>query len=340
MTLNLRIASLTTLGTALKEDNDARKFAVAKAHYENKWFTEQEVNRMLSAIADHYLQYDNLIAFAKAYDLPNENRTVKSIGLIPAGNIPLVSFHDVLCILLTGHQAIIKLSDKDKSLLPWVIQVLEGIDLELARQVIFVDKLQGFDAIIATGSNNSTETFKRYFGRYPHIIRNNKTGIAILDGKESEDDLTAFSQDIFAYYGLGCRNISKIYVPRDYDFDQLGKALNQHKKVVLHSKYKNNIDYNLAVMMLNKDVYINVASIILVEKDQLHSRIGSLHYEYYDDLATVANDLNNQRNSIQVITCNQSISGIDTKALGMAQQPNLDDYADGVDTVDFLRQLS
>jgi len=182
MTLNERIAALASLGQALKEDNDARKFAVAKAHYENKWFTEHEVNRMLAAISDHYLDYDNLVAFTTAYDIPEENENVKTIGLIPAGNIPLVSFHDVLCILLTGHQVVIKQSDKDKALLPWVMQVLEGINLELARQVTFVDKLGGFDAIIATGSNNSAETFKRYFGKYPHIVRNNKTGVGVLTG--------------------------------------------------------------------------------------------------------------------------------------------------------------
>jgi len=339
MTLNERIASLTQLGSALKENNDTRKFAVAKAYYDNKWFTEPEVNRMLTAITDHYLDYDNLSAFANKYNLPTVTSNIKSIGLIPAGNIPLVSFHDVLCILLTGHQVIIKLSDKDKALLPWVMQVLESINLELARQVTFVDKLVGFDAIIATGSNNSAETFKRYFGKYPHIIRNNKTGIAVLTGEETKADLNAFSQDVFAYYGLGCRNISKIYVPTGYDFSQIGEALNQHKKIVLHSKYKNNLDYNLAVMMLNKDKHINVASIVLLEKEQLHSRIGSLHYEYYDDLNQVSSDLKAQKESVQVITCNKSIDGFDTKPLGMAQQPALDDYADGVDTVAFLSSL-
>jgi len=339
MTLNERIGILANLRIALKEDNDARKFAVAKAYYENKWFTETEVNRMLSAITDHYLDYDALFEFVQKYNLPQEQGNIKTIGLIPAGNIPLVAFHDVLCILLSGHQVMIKMSDKDKALLPWIMQVLEGISLEMARQVTFVDKLVGFDAIIATGSNNSADTFKRYFGQYPHIIRNNKTGIAILSGNETEDELSAFAEDVFSYYGLGCRNISKIYVPEGYDFNPLCEVLNSYKEVVLHSKYKNNFDYNLAVAMLNKDKHINVASMLLIEKADIHSRIASLHYEFYDDLQSVSTTLQDKKDSIQVITSNQSIDGLDTKALGMAQQPQLDDYADGVDTVEFLKSL-
>jgi len=205
--------------------------------------------------------------------------------------------------------------------------------------VIFVDKLVGFDAVIATGSNNSAETFKRYFGQYPHIIRNNKTGVGVLSGAESLDELEAFAEDVFAYYGLGCRNISKIYVPTGYNFDLLGQALNKHKKIVLHSKYKNNLDYNLAVMMLNKDVHINVASIILLEKQSLHSRIGSLHFEYYDSLQNVSIDLQNHKDSIQVITSNTALSSTEVKPLGHAQKPNLDDYADGIDTMQFLTDL-
>lgn len=339
MTLNERIGILANLGTALIENNDARKFAVAKAYYENKWFTEDEVNRMLSAITDHYLDYDALAKFVGHYDLDQELGDVKTIGLIPAGNIPLVAFHDILCILLSGHQAQVKMSDKDKNLLPWIMQVLEGISLEMARQVQFVEKLSGFDAVIATGSNNSAETFKRYFGKYPHIIRNNKTGIAVLSGEETNEELTDLAEDVFSYYGLGCRNISKIYVPTEYDFNPLCEVLNTYKEIVLHSKYKNNFDYNLAIAMLNKDAHINVASIILIEKAEIHSRIASLHYEFYDKLSAVASDLKSKQENIQVITTNLPLDNLETKALGMAQKPMLEDYADGIDSMKFLKSL-
>lgn len=338
MELSDRIAAFSHLGDALRNDSDAKRFAIGKANYENKWFTEPEITRMLDAICDHYLEFESLSAFADQYDSSSVDEKV--VGLIPAGNIPMVGWHDIQCILLAGHHAQVKLSDKDKVLIPWILSELEGINLELARRVQFVNKLDGFDAVIATGSNNSARIFEQYFGQYPHVIRNNKTGVAVLNGSESEADLIRLSNDVFSYFGLGCRNTSKLYVPEGYDFRHLGEALNREKERVLHSKYKNNFDYNLAVTMMNKDTFINTGSIILIEKETIHSRIGSLHYEFYKDLEDLTSKIQSQISDTQCITANFDLADLDVHPLGHAQQPSLSDYADRVDTMQFLLSLS
>ncbi|MBT8220524.1 MAG: acyl-CoA reductase [Bacteroidia bacterium] len=339
MSLNERIGSLANLGFELLEDTDARKYAIGKAYYENKWFTEDQVLKMIHTIADHYLNYDLLSEFTQQYRLADTPDKIKTIALIPAGNVPMVGFHDLMCILLSGHHAMVKLSDKDKVLIPYAMQLLESINLELVRSVTFVDKLQGFDAVIATGSNNTAKIFERYFAKYPTIIRSNRTGVAVLTGDESKDELEGLAEDIFSYYGLGCRNISKLYVPEAFEFDQINEILNSYKQIVLHPKYKNNFDYNLAIHMLNRTKYMNLGSLILVEDQSLHSRIASLHYERYNTTGSLVSSLQDMTDQIQCISSRLIFDKLPVVPLGDAQKPKLCDFADGIDTMAFLADL-
>ncbi|MCK6695355.1 MAG: acyl-CoA reductase, partial [Thermoanaerobaculia bacterium] len=201
------------------------------------------------------------------------------------------------------------------------------------------DKLQGFDAVIATGSNNTARYFEQYFGKYPHIIRRNRNGVAVLDGTESMAELYALGRDIFTYFGLGCRNVSKLYLPRGYDFEPLLEALHEYREIIHHDKYKNNFDYNLTLFILNKIPYQNNGCLLLREEPSLQARIASVHYEFYDNHAHLGSLLSARKDEIQCLVSNRPISGFTTLPFGKSQEPALSDYADGVDVMQFLTRL-
>lgn len=338
MILEQRIKALVELGKHLLQEDEYLQAVIKRTHFNNAWFTVENQNLAIEAIASQFLNEAKLREWINRYDIPEET-TPQTIGLVLAGNIPLVGFHDILCVFVAGHKARIKLSDKDKYLLPYLLKLLKGFDDRTEAYFEIVHQLKDFDAVIATGSNNSARYFEAYFGKYPHIIRKNRNGIAILNGKESADELKALGRDVFRYFGLGCRNVSKLYVPQDYDFVPLLECLYDYREIVLHNKYKNNFDYNYALFVLNKVSYKANGCIILLEDPALTSRIATLHYEYYDNPRQLKTEIESRESEIQCIVSQEGWLDVPAFAFGKAQEPALWDYADGVDTMEFLLSL-
>ncbi len=333
-----RLDVLVRLGRRLTEDNPALQLAIAKAYRDNKWFVPENSRQAIEAIRRQFLDADKLNRWAAQY--PLSPASPRNVGLIPAGNIPLVGFHDLLAVFVSGHTALVKLSEKDKALMEFIIHQLYGLEPAVEAHIRIVDKLKGFDAVIATGSNNSSRYFEAYFGHYPHIIRRNRNAVAILTGDETGDELIALGKDIFSYFGLGCRNVSKIFVPKGYDFEPLLQALHHYRDIVLHDKYKNNLDYAFALYILNKEYYMNNGCIILHEADSIASRIGTLHYAFYEEFMALERHLEAHADQIQCIVARPSGKGRQWVPFGKSQEPALDDYADGVDTMQFLSTLT
>lgn len=336
--LGKRIEALVALGKCIARDNEKLAAAVEYAEYKNKWFSKENSWNALMAIKNHFLDGDILKDWISHYSFKDDSLS-KKIGLILAGNIPCVGFHDILTVFVSGHVSLIKFSDKDQVLSTFLIDQLVELYPEYKECFEIVDRLAGFDAVISTGSNNSARYFESYFGKYPNIIRKNRNAVAVLTGAESDKELRAFSNDVFNYYGLGCRNVSKIYIPEDFDKNRLLDILHERNKIVLHSKYKNNFDYNIALFMLNRDMYLNNGSIILKEDKNIASRIACLHYEYYTDETALNQHLQDQKDLIQCIACNKLALEMPQVKLGETQNPGIMDYADGVDTLQFLLDI-
>ena len=333
MQLKKRRSLLIRLGEYMLEKNEAWEEAKEKASGENNWFIPEFVNLSVESIAGNYVQPHNLDTLIAAYNLPEENPHPKKVGIVMAGNIPLVGFHDFLCVFITGHIAFIKPSSKDEALIKHLVTKLTEWDEEVSLLVQFGEMLKGCDAYIATGSNNTGRYFEYYFKKYPHIIRRNRTSVAILTGKETWQELEQLADDVYQYFGLGCRNVTKIYVPGNYDFEPLLKAFNKYDRLADHNKYKNNYDYNLAILLLNHRYYMTNGSILLVEDKSYFSPISQLNYEYYEDKA----DLQKKLHDNQAIQC---VISDETTGFGKGQQPQVCEFADGIDTMAFLRKLS
>lgn len=338
MKLEERLLALIELGARLRAPDEYREAVIHRTHFNNPWFTKENQRKAIQAIAQYFLSESKLKSWIAGYKIAEETPP-KSVGLVMAGNIPLVGFHDVLCTFVAGHHALIKLSEKDKFLLPYIFRELAKIDSRTEAYFETVERLQDFDAVIATGSNNSARYFEQYFSPYPNIIRKNRNAIAVLDGTETAEELAAFGEDVFQYFGLGCRNVAKLYVPESYAFEPLLEALHEHREIVLHEKYKNNFDYNYAILVLNKEKYMANGCIILKESDEISSPIAGLNYEYYQDIQTVENTLQERKEEIQLVVAKDGLLPQKTYPFGAAQQPELSDYADGVDTLDFLLNL-
>ena len=301
----------------------------------NGWFTKENICFALKQWSE-LLKEKSLVQWLSNY--PNSNSQPKTIALILAGNIPLVGFHDFLACIVTGHNIIIKQSSNDRHLLPFIVSYLIHEESLIKSKIKFVDnKIEKFDAVIATGSNNTARYFNAYFKNKPSIIRNNRNSIAILSGNESENDLKNLSNDIFRYYGLGCRSVSKIYVPKNYDFDMLFKAVYKWNPVINIRKYLNNYDYNKAVYIMSEFDIIENGFLMLKEDRRLSSPIATLFYEYYDNVSELKSKLKAISSEIQCIVAN----GFNSKEIkfGSTQSPALKDYADGIDTVDFLLKI-
>ena len=331
-----RIEILSKWGAAISTDA-GMEAAVHKASLYNSWFTVDNTQHMLKAITTQFLNKDALTQWLAKYQIPNEPSDIK-VGIIMAGNLPLVGFHDLLCVLAVGQIASVKLSSKDEIMLPHLVKVLETVSPEMAARVEFAERLSGFDAVIATGGNNTGRYFEQYFGKYPHIIRRNRNSVAVLEGNETRAELMRLGDDIFRYFGLGCRNVSKIYVPRGYDLTILLDALEPFSTVMLHDKYKNNYDYQRTLLLLNQTPHLASEFLSIREKDTIISAISTLNYEYYDSLDEVMKALAAAESDIQVVVSKLPIDG--AVALGKSQQPELWDYADKVDTIAFLTSVT
>ncbi|MGX7668557.1 acyl-CoA reductase [Flavobacterium pedocola] len=301
----------------------------------NGWFTPEQVYFSINSWAEA-LTDENLTQWVSNYDFSNVQP--KTVGLILAGNIPLVGFHDFLSVLISGHNVMVKLSSNDQKLLPFLAKYLISAEPKLESRITFVEgKLENFDAVIATGSNNTARYFEYYFKDKPSIIRKNRNSAAVLNGSETKEDLSNLGEDIFRYFGLGCRNVSKLFVPKGYDFKLFFEAIYQYGDIIHYEKYANNYDYNKAVFLMSLFKLLDNEFLTLKEDTSYASPISSVFYEFYDDLQTVKERLKNDEDRIQCIVSNNLIE--DSIPFGKTQQPKLWDYADNVDTLTFLNKI-
>ena len=310
---------------------DSFNLQIKRAKEYNGWFTEDNV---LFA----FESWSNLLTKSKLTDWISSytihKLSSKTIAIIMAGNIPLVGFHDFLSVLLSGHRVIVKQSSNDKHFLPLMAKYLEYVEPQFKGKIKFTEeKLSGFDAAIATGSNNTARYFEFYFGKKPNIIRKNRNAVAVLTGNETIDELTKLGEDIFRYFGLGCRSVSKLFVPNNYDFDRFFKAIYGYSDIMNYIKYQNNYDYNKAVYLMSEFKLLENGFLMLKEDTSYSSPIATLFYEYYDDLAPLKRKLMIDADHIQCVVSNSIENAI---PFGKTQQPSLTDYSDGVDTIEFL----
>jgi hypothetical protein len=332
MNLQQRIDLMVGLGKYMKSGDGGWAEAKLRASWENGWFIPPFIEIAVEQIAEEFLNIDKLEDWVNRYGLTEVKQEPKNIGLVMAGNIPLVGFHDFLCVFLSGHRQTIKLSARDNVLLKHLVEVLYISDKGVRDLVSFSDMLRGCDGYIATGSNNSARYFDYYFNKYPHIIRRNRTSAGILLGNESPAELEKLADDVFLYFGLGCRNITKLYIPLDYDFVPLLAALEKYSYLGDNNKYKNNYDYQLALFILNKQYYMTNNTILLSENNACFSPIAVLNYEYYPDAEIVLEELKDNKEI-------QCVLGKGNLPFGIAQKPGLIDYADAVDTLQFLLDI-
>ncbi len=334
-----RVDSLVKLGHRLTDSTDeVLSEIISKAKLENAWFTQHSVELALEGVVSSYLNEALLRDWAKSYE--SVNTDVKNVGLILAGNIPLVGFHDLMCVYLAGHRALVKYSSKDKVLITYILGLLSEFDDSVVDRIVFIDRLKDYDAVIATGSNTSSKYFEEYFGHVPHIIRKNRNGIAVIHGDETKEDIVKLGEDIFTYFGLGCRNVSKLYVPEGYKFDFLLSTLHDHyKEIVYHHKYMNNFEFNHALFMLNKENFLMSGELLVKEATEIASRIASVNYEHYPDILWLESNIEEHIEEIQCVVSKHPVGDVDFFHLGQAQRPSLSDYADGVDTMKFLQEV-
>lgn len=338
MNLSKRLAAFVRLGENLGKIDPAE---IAKltipARAANGWFTKSEISNAIAGIAK-MLQKDQLEEWLSNYDL--ENDTPKKVGIVMAGNIPFVGFHDLLSVLMAGHHAEAKLSSQDQVLMNYLINNIK--EIEPGFNISLPDKLKNSDAIIATGSDNSARYFEYYFKGKPNIIRKNRTSIAILTGEESAEEIRLLARDIFSYYGLGCRNVSKIYHPADLNLSEILHHFEPFQEVANHNKYRNNYDYNKSILLVNGVDHLDTGFLLLQESKNMVSPISVLYTESYKDQAECLEMINASRDKIQCIACGEKMKSHFQESVnfGETQRPNVWDYADGVDTLAFLQGLS
>lgn len=332
-TLNEQIQRADVLYNDLYFEKFKELIQLSQSH--NGWFMPEQVYFAIQSWAEA-LTEENLDRWLSQYDFSNVKQ--KTVGLILAGNIPLVGFHDFLSVLISGHKALIKMSSNDQHLLQFLANYLISVDPKLSYYISFTDgKMENFEAIIATGSNNTARYFEFYFKDKPSIIRKSRNSVAVLNGKESHEDLVQLGEDIFRYFGLGCRNVSKLFVPKDYNFDAFFKAIYEYKDVIFYEKYSNNYDYNKAVFLMSNFKLLDNEFLTLKEDTSHASPISSVFYEYYDDISDLQKRLKNEAEQIQCIVSNDLITN--SIPFGQTQKPKLWDYADNVDTLQFLLSL-
>ena len=352
MDLQQRITAFTKLGEFIHQvlENDVNKIEnepanellidglkhqIKLAQKHNGWFTHENIVISLERWSK-LLTYNNISEWLSKYHFNTNNP--KKVAIIMAGNVPLVGFHDFLCVLISGHEVMVKQSSNDKHLLPYLAKILEHIEPLFKSKIRFTDeKLTNFDAVIATGSNNTTRYFEYYFKGKPSIIRKNRNSVAILTGKESDDELKALSEDVFRYYGLGCRNVSKLFVPKNYQFDSFFNGVYHWHPIIHQHKYANNYDYNKAVYLMSEFDLIENGFLMLKEDESFSSPIATLFYEYYNDVDSLKTHLQQHENMLQCVVSNRVVEH--SVAFGNTQYPQLWNYADNVDTIAFLLKI-
>ncbi len=319
----------------VKAKFDTLAQAVKLSNQQNQWFTEENIDNALAYWASK-LTLTELNRWLKPYHFAATSH--KTVAIIMAGNIPLVGFHDMLCVLSAGFKVQIKLSSNDRTLLPFLVTVLVENYPELKSRIEFVERLKNFDLVIATGSDNTARYFEFYFKNKPHIIRKNRHSFAVLKGDESPEMLKNLGKDIFTYFGLGCRNVSKIYVPKEFAFHFFFDAIESFEPLIHHHKYNNNYTYNRTVYLLNSETFLDNGFLILKNDSSTTSPLATVFYETYDDLETLKIQLKQAEAEIQCVVSDDFIEG--EIAFGQTQNPALNDYADGVDTMLFLSKYN
>lgn len=314
-----------------EEEYQALQLLVANTHIYNGWFTADAIKTSLKGMAS-WLTEDELLRWTNNYKI--QEHPPKTVGIVMAGNIPMVGFHDLLTVFLSGNIALIKMSSDDDKLIPGFLLCLKTLDERISDYVrIASGPLKEFDAVIATGSDNSARYFESYFSKHPHIIRKNRNSVAIINGSEDKETLKKLGEDIFTYFGLGCRNVTQLMIPEDFELNLFFEAIYDFNQIINHNKYANNYDYNKAIFLLNETALLDNGFILLKEDENLHSPLGMLHYQRYKSQSEVDQYLENHKDQIQVVI------GENYTPFGLAQQPKVDDYADGVDTMKFLVDL-
>lgn len=338
MTLAERIDAFSELGQILRDSLGGKKGRYGEAlgkliqsqQFRNGWFTPHNVEHALRAVAE-VLTFGKLVEWTGRYPALGEQSKPLNVAVVMAGNIPLVGFHDFLSVLMSGNRIIAKTSSRDPDLIVFIGDVLGDINPSFRGMITFTDGLlKEFDAVIATGSDNTSRYFEYYFGKYPHIIRKNRNSVGIIEGNETSGELEGLGSDIFLYFGLGCRSISKIYVPEGYDVKALAESWGGYSYLAEHNKYANNYDYNKAVFIVNRDEFIDTGFLLCRNAKRIASPVAVLHYEYYDSPENVYRETELLKDGIQCI------AGRNNTPFGKAQRPELWDYADGIDTLEFL----
>ncbi len=309
---------------------------IQNLHFKNGWFIEDFVKFQLNSIA-FACSGDKLDNWLAPYISKIIQKISKKVAVIMAGNIPFVGFHDFISVLITGNELIMKLSSKDEDLPKFIIDVLIDIEPEFKQKIFIVeDKLKDFEAVIATGSNNTSRYFKYYFSKVPNIIRHSRNSIAILDGKETNEELEKLADDIFLYFGLGCRNISKIFVPENYNFDSLFQAVYKYKHLADVTKYANNYEYNRAIYLMERIKFLDNGFFMLKNDFSLFSPVAVLHYESYSDISDVEKYIKSNNDNLQCIVSRNKNIAENVLDFGKTQLPELIDYEDNVNILDFL----
>lgn len=318
------------MGKWIEEDLEKSEFeeVIRHAFVRNGWFCEQFVRSALMGIAS-WLRKDVLENFIAGYAF---TEMPKRIAVIAAGNIPAVGFHDIMCVLLSGNKAVCKLSSKDEVLLPFLFGKFFKDEIVFEKSII-----ADFDAVIATGSNNSALHFESYFGKYPHIIRHNRHSVAVLSGNESKEDLAGLAEDMLLYAGLGCRSVSKLFVPRGYDFEALRTECKAFNGLLDLNKYRNNIDYHRAIFIMNNRPFVDLNNLLLIENKETATGVSVVNYQYYEDLSEVKAFIDSNKENLQITVSNLPLTN--TTRFGKGQRPDIDEFADGVDTMKWLNNL-
>lgn len=308
---------------------------INRAVHHNGWFEKSQVvasfEEWIEALSRNSLEHWIGQYPAETFESPSPKR----VGIVMAGNIPMVGLHDLLSVVLTGNIAVVKLSSDDDKLIPAILQFSPA----LMEQIIWAERLDSIDAVIATGSDNTARYFEHYFGKYPNVIRKNRKSAAVLLGDETDAELEELGKDVFQYYGMGCRSVSKLYIPQEFDVQRIFGAWMPYQDVVQNNKYGNNYDYHRAIMLLDRKPFLENGFVVLREHDALSSPVGTVHYERYDSLEKLHDQLREQRDSIQCLVSKEQWNDLPVVPLGNSQCPKLWDYADGVDTIAFLSSI-
>ncbi len=343
MILEQRIKAFVILGKlfediAINPHNHDDFYEIAdKAKFQNPWFTKSTVASAVLELSK-MLEENSLKEWTLQYNI--QKKAAKRIAVVMAGNIPLVGFHDALCVLITGNFLIAKLSSKDSILMEYVLEKLAEIEPAFSKMYeVTKDKLKNFDAIISTGSDNSARYFEYYFGKYPHIIRKNRNSVAVILDSDTPTEYQKIGEDIFSYFGLGCRNVSKIYVPQNFNMVAFLDSLTHFESLTEHHKYMNNYEYNRSIFLMSQIQHLDTGYALFKEENSYNSPIAVVNYSTYNSLKDVELELQQNAENLQCVVCSENTLNFPTVLPGESQQPKVSDYADNIDTIKFLIEL-